>query len=112
MGRSRCSSDHKLPATDENDVDSQAKALKATGHFYFRIGETSTYYDVNVTKRCHDEIYVTYVANDIVNFNKGQYMLKFLNPLAEGYHLEDGNDKLTSDKIQVASILIVTVTAI
>lgn len=93
-------SDHKLPATDENDVDSQAKALKATGHFYFRIGETSTYYDVNVTKRCHDEIYVTYVANDIVNFNKGQYMLKFLNPLAEGYHLEDGNDKLTSDKIQ------------
>ncbi len=45
-------------------------------------------------------IYVTYVANDIVNFNKGQYMLKFLDPAIPEYHLEDGNDKLTASKIQ------------
>lgn len=47
-----------------------------------------------------NHVYVTYIANDRVNFGKGQYMLKFLEPLAAGYHLEDGNDKLTSDKIQ------------
>lgn len=45
-------------------------------------------------------IYVTYVANDIVNFNKGQYMLKFLDPAIPEYHLEDGNDKLTEITIQ------------
>lgn len=47
-----------------------------------------------------NHIYVTYVANDIVNFNKGQYMLKFLDPAIPEYHLEDGNDKLTASKIQ------------
>ena len=47
-----------------------------------------------------NHIYVTYIANDIVKFNSGQYMLKFLEPLAAGYHLEDGNDKLTAGKIQ------------
>ena len=47
-----------------------------------------------------NHVYVTYVANDIVTFNTGQYMLKFLDPYADGYYLEDGNDKLTSEKIQ------------
>ncbi len=96
----KADSDRKKTAIDATDVDTQAKELKVTGHVYFRIGETSTYYDVNVTKRFHDEIYVTYEVNDIVTFNTGQYMLKFLEPFAAGYHLEDGNDNLTSDKIQ------------
>ncbi len=47
-----------------------------------------------------NDIYVTYVANDIVTFNTGQYMLRFLDPAIPEYHLEDGNDKLTSSKIQ------------
>ena len=87
---------HKLTATNEDDVDKQAKVLKSTGHFYFRIGETSTYYDVNITKRCHDQVYVTYTVNDRVKFNdkSSPYMLKFLNPHADGYYLEDGKDKL------------------
>lgn len=93
-------SDHKKTAIDATDVDTQAKELKVTGHVYFKIGETSTYYDVNVTKPFHGDIYVTYVANDIVTFNTGSYMLKFLEPHADGYYLEDGNDKLTNSKIK------------
>lgn len=94
-------SDHKLTANDEADVDTKAKELKSTGDFYFRIGETTTYYDVNVTKRCHDKIYVTYEKNDLVNFDENSpYMLRFLNPHAGGYHLEDGLDKLTTGKIE------------
>jgi hypothetical protein len=92
---------HRLNAIDEGDVDTQAKELKSTGHFYFKIGETSTYYDVNVTKPFHDEIYVTYEKNDLVNFDEGSpYMLRYLNPHAGGYHLEDGGDKLTEDPIE------------
>ena len=94
-------SDHKLTANDEADVDTKAKELKSTGDFYFRIGETTTYYHVNVTKRCHDKIYVTYEKNDLVNFDENSpYMLRYLNPHADGYHLEDGGDKLTVGKIK------------
>ena len=91
----------KLTANDITDLDAKARDITSTGHFYYRIDDTDIYYDVNVTKARYYNIYVTYEANDIVNFNKSQYMLKFLQPFAEGYHLEDGNDKLTTgDKIQ------------
>lgn len=85
-----------VASTDE--INEKAKKLTVTGNHYFKIGDN--YYVVNVSKACYYDIYVTYDVNDIVNFNKGQYMLKFLEPLAEGYHLEDGNDKLTANKIQ------------
>lgn len=92
-----------LTATDETDMASQAKVLTAEGDYYYKIGnsEPYTYKRVNVTRGYQGtDIYVTYDANDIVNFNKGQYMLKFLEPYADGYYLEDGNDKLTATPIQ------------
>ena len=48
------------------------------------------------------DIYVTYEKNDLVKFNDtgSPYMLKFLKPYEDGYYLEDGNDILTSEKIQ------------
>ena len=48
------------------------------------------------------DIYVTYEKNNLVTFNDNghPYMLKFLQPHAEGYYLEDGKDKLTTEKIQ------------
>ena len=65
-----------------------------------RITELKDDTDNEDNKPGDNEVYVTYVANDIVNFNKGQYMLKFLDPAIPEYHLEDGIDKLTSSKIQ------------
>ncbi|MBR2244743.1 MAG: hypothetical protein IJ888_08480 [Prevotella sp.] len=65
-----------------------------------RITELKDDTDNEDNKPGDNEVYVTYVANDIVNFNKGQYMLKFLDPAIPEYHLEDGNDKLTASKIQ------------
>ncbi len=85
-------------AVSTDDINEKAKKLTVTGNHYYKIGDD--YYVVNVTKACYYDIYVTYDVNDIVNFNKGQYMLKFLEPFADGYHLEDGNDKLTANKIQ------------
>ena len=90
-----------LTATSADDVDAKAKKLTSLGHFYYRIGETSDYYDVNVTKICYTDIYVTYDINDRVKFDKSSpYMLKFLQPHAGGYYLEDGNDKLTPSQIE------------
>ena len=92
-----------LTATDVTDMEDKAKVLTATGDYYYKIGssESYTYKKVTVTRAYQGtDIYVTYVANDVVNFNKGQYMLKFLEPYAAGYNLEDGLDKLTSTKIQ------------
>ena len=93
---------HKLSAINETDVDAQAKKLTATGDYYYRIGETSTYYHVNVTKPCYHDIYVTYVKNDLVTFNDNSYpyLLRFLEPHADGYFLENGGDKLTTEKLQ------------
>ena len=80
-------------------IKETAKKLTTTGNHYFKIDDN--YYVINVTKACYYDIYVTYESNDIVQFNTGSYMLKFLDPFAEGYHLEDGNDNLTTgDKIQ------------
>lgn len=95
---------HRKTVDIEVNVDAQAKELKSEGHFYFKVGtsEPYTYYHVNVTKAYHDNIYVTYDKNNLVTFNStsSPYMLKFLNPYADGYFLEDGNDKLTTTKIQ------------
>ncbi len=47
------------------------------------------------------EIYVFYDVDSNFGFGTSHpYLLKFLNPLAEGYYLEDGADKLTATKIQ------------
>jgi len=45
-----------------------------------------------------NQIYVRYVANELVAFNTGAYMLRFLEPHA--YRLEDGNDNLTEATIE------------
>ncbi|MBE6324158.1 MAG: hypothetical protein E7074_04160 [Bacteroidales bacterium] len=85
-----------LTATSADDVDTKAKKLTAKGHYYYRIGETTTYYDVEVTKELYRDIYVTYDVNDRVKFNDkaSPYMLRFLQPFSDGYYLEDGNDNL------------------
>ena len=92
-------SDAKLTATSEDDVVAKAKKLTSTGHFYYKVGE-SDYYDVNVSKICYTDIYVTYDINDRVKFNDkaSPYMLKFWNGLS--YQMEDGNDGLTSGTIK------------
>lgn len=96
---------HKMIATDEADMNAQAKKLTANDVYYCQVGG-STYYQVTVTKPCYYDIYVTYTANDLIGFNNTgrvndhPYLLRFLNPFAEGYFLEDGNDKLTGSKIQ------------
>ncbi|MBE6248807.1 MAG: hypothetical protein E7106_06090 [Prevotella sp.] len=91
---------NKLTASSVDDMESEAKKYTSTGHYYYKVGDD--YYDVNVTKACYTDIYVTYEKNDLVTFNSNghPYLLKFLQPLAEGYFLEDGNDKLTTSKIQ------------
>ena len=95
---------YKHHANDEADLDDKAKELPTIGNHYFQVGtsEPYTYYLVNVTKPFHGQIYVTYTKNDLVKFNdtESPYLLKFLEPYAAGYYLEDGNDKLTTEKIQ------------
>lgn len=93
-----------LTAADESDVVAQAKKLTSKGDFYYRVGasEPYTYYKVTVTKPFYQDIYVTYEVNDRVKFNDdtSPYMLRFLHPNAEKYYLEDGNDKLTTEKFE------------
>ena len=91
---------NKLTASSVDDMESEAKKYTSTGHYFYKVGDD--YYDVHVTKACYTDIYVTYEKNDLVTFNSNghPYLLKFLQPLAEGYFLEDGNDKLTTSKIQ------------
>ena len=104
---SSCSeNDYNIAAnqhTDANSVEDikvKAKKLIITGDHYYKIN--TSYYVINVSKAYSTDIYVTYDKNDLVTFNSttSPYLLKFLNPLAEGYYLEDGNDRLTSKKIQ------------
>ena len=92
---------HQLTATDETDMNNQAKKLTPNGDYYCKVGE-STYYHVNVSKPCYHDIWVTYEKNDLVTFNDNghPYMLKFLNPYADGYYLEDGKDNLTPNTIE------------
>lgn len=94
-------SEHKhSDAISPEDIKTKAKKLETTGYHYYNIG--GTYYVISVTKAAYTDIYVTYDKNDLVTFNStsSPYLLKFLNPYADGYKLEDGNDHLTSDKIQ------------
>ena len=91
----------KLEATSYDNMTEKAKQLGATGLYFYNVNNGGAYYSVNVTKSFYNHIYVTYDVNDIVKFgNTSQYTLKFLEPFAEGYYLEDGNDKLTSTKLQ------------
>lgn len=86
-------------ATSTEDIKEKAKKLTSDGNHYYKIGED--YYVVNVTKSFYKDIYVTYDINDRVKFDKASpYMLKFLQPHAGGYYLEDGNDKLTASQIE------------
>ena len=94
---------YKLEASDDTDLDTKAKKLTDTEHdYYFNVNNGANYYQVHITRAYRGtHIYVTYDANDIVKFgNTSQYTLKFLEPFADGYYLEDGADKLTSTKLQ------------
>lgn len=93
----------KQEATSDDDMLEKAKMLETTGYHYYRIGPKDgpyTYKKINVTKAFSKDIYVTYDVNNTVKFNTTPYILKFLEPFAEGYKLEDGVDRLTEDKIQ------------
>ncbi len=96
----------KKEATSLDDMADKARVLETTGDFYFKVGENESfvYKKVSVSKAFDGtDIYVTYdKSDDLVKFNDAgsPYMLKFLDPYAEGYYLEDGNDKLTADKLQ------------
>ena len=94
---------YKLEASDDTDLDTKAKKLTDTEHdYYFNVNNGANYYQVHLTRAYRGtHIYVTYDANNIVNFNDNSpYTMKFLEPLAEGYFLEDGADKLTPEKHQ------------
>ena len=94
---------YKLEASDDTDLDTKAKKLTDTEHdYYFNVNNGASYYQVHLERAYRGtHIYVTYDANDIVKFgNTSQYTLKFLEPFADGYYLEDGNDKLTTGKLQ------------
>lgn len=53
-----------------------------------------------------NHVYVTYTVNNLIGFNnsgkvnENPYLLKFLEPYADGYYLEDGADKLTTEKLK------------
>ena len=87
---------YKKTATELSDMQNQAKRLETTGDYYFNINNGTDYKKVTVTQAFRGlNIYVTYTVNDRVKFDKASpYMLKFLNPHADGYYLEDGSDKL------------------
>ena len=92
---------YKLTATDETDMLEKARLLTTEGMYHFNIDNGASYKKINVTRTYQGtDIYVTYDANDRVTFNTGQYILRFLEPYAAGYYLEDGKDKLTSERIQ------------
>ena len=91
-----------LTANDDADLTSKARELTATGDYYYKIGtaEPYTYKKVTVSRGYRGtDIYVTYEKNDLVNYNDNAspYLLKFLQP--HSYFLEDGNDKLTGEKM-------------
>ena len=92
---------YKLEASDDTDLDTKAKKLTDTEHdYYFNVNNGANYYQVHLTRAYRGtHIYVTYEANDKVSFNDNSpYTLKFLEPFADGYFLEDGADKLTTEK--------------
>ena len=94
---------HKHEVGSDSDIQSDAKKLTTTGYHYFNVNGGASYKKVNITRAYRGtDIYVTYEKNDIVTFNDNgsPYLLKFLNPYAAGYYLEDGKDGLTTSLIQ------------
>ena len=93
----------QMTATTEDNMIAQVKLIPATGTYIFRIGseESYTYKSVYVSEghKTNADIYVTYDTDEHVGFGtKSPYVLKFLN--GKSYKLEDGNDKLTTTKMQ------------
>ena len=91
-----------LTANDDADLTSKARELTVNGDYYYKIGtaEPYTYKKVTVSRGYRGtDIFVTYEKNDLVNYNDNAspYLLKFLQP--HSYFLEDGNDKLTDERI-------------
>ena len=100
-------SDYKHAIGNEADIADEAKKLTTTGYHYYNVNSGTSYKKVNITRAYRGtDIYVTYDVNDLIGFNNTgkvndhPYLLKFLEPYADGYYLEDGNDKLTTSKIQ------------
>lgn len=94
---------YKLEASDDTDLDTKAKKLTDTENdYFFNVNNGASYYQVHITRAYRGtHIYVTYEAGNTVSFNDNSpYTMKFLEPLAEGYYLEDGADKLTPAKHQ------------
>ena len=95
---------YKKTATDETNMLTQVRLLETAEEYVFRLGENEPYdyQKVNVTRGYRGRaIYVTYLRSSSIPFGTSNpYTLKFLEPLAEGYHLEDGSDKLTTGKIK------------
>lgn len=94
---------YKLEASDDTDLDTKAKKLTDTEHYYyFNVNNGASYYQVYLTRAYRGtHIYVTYDKSDEVPFGTSNpYTLKFLEPFAEGYLLEDGNDKLTTTEFK------------
>ncbi len=95
-------SPYKQEAIDDYDMLDKIRSYTATGDYIFKINNGESYKSVTVTRGYRgNHIYVTYEKNNIVTFGTNSpYMLKFLQPYAGGYYLEDGNDELTTSKIQ------------
>ena len=93
---------YKQTATDEADMINTIRVQAETGTYIFNINYGASYQKIKVTRGYRGtNIYVTYEKNDLVSFSSSSpYMLKFLQPFDGGYYLEDGNDKLTKNKIQ------------
>lgn len=94
---------YKLEASDDTDLDTKAKKLTDTEHdYFFNVNNGASYYQVHITRAYRGtHIYVTYDKSDEVPFGTSNpYTLKFLEPFAEGYLLEDGNDKLTTTEFK------------
>ncbi len=99
--------ENKHEVGSESDIENEAKKLTTTGYHYYNVNNGTSYKKVNITRAYRGtDIYVTYTVNDLIGFNNTgkvndhPYLLKFLEPFAGGYYLEDGADKLTTEKIE------------
>lgn len=93
----------QMTATTEDNMIAQVKLIQAAPATYeFRIGSNPyTYKSVYVSEghKTNADIYVTYDTDEHVGFGtKSPYVLKFLH--GKSYYMEDGNDKLTTEKMQ------------
>lgn len=85
--------------------------LVETYYYYPTKAEALTHNKTNNITELEDDdgdnhVWVRYDVNDLIGFNNTgrvndhPYLLKFLNPYAAGYYLEDGNDKLADTLAQ------------